>query len=301
MPFALRPAVEAELDPLEKQGTLESTQHSEWTTPLVLVRKGNGQLCLCSNYSSTVNAISQKATHPLPMVEEPLSQLQTGKIFSILDLADSYQQLSVTPEAVVVLTMNILNSLYKVRRIPFAVVAAPAIFQWFMAMTLSGVPGTCIYQDDLAISGATVEEHASRLEMALGCLKTANLRLSWAKCKFTIPEVNFLGHKVGAAEIHTTRDKIHAIVEASPLTSKQSLRAFLGLLSFCHRFLEQQATIIRDPYQLLQKDVAWTWEEKHQQAFEILKHLLLQRIVLAHYDQAKPLVISCDTSPYRFS
>lgn len=66
---------------------------------------------------------------------------------------------------------------------------------------------------------------------------------------------------------------------------------------FYDRFLEQRAPVARDLYQLLQKNVAWTWEEKHQQVFESLKKCLLQQTVLAHNDLAKPLVTSCDTSP----
>lgn len=43
------------------KGILEPSQHSDWVAPpLVLVRKSNGQLQLCSNYCSTVNVATQK-------------------------------------------------------------------------------------------------------------------------------------------------------------------------------------------------------------------------------------------------
>lgn len=42
VPFALRPAVEAELKSLESQGILEPTQHSEWATPVVVVGRKTG-------------------------------------------------------------------------------------------------------------------------------------------------------------------------------------------------------------------------------------------------------------------
>lgn len=58
------------------------------------------------------------------------------------------------------------------------------------------------------------------------------------------------------------------------------------------QFLEQRATIVRDLYQLLRKDVAWTCKEKLQQAYEGLKQLLSQRTVPALYNPNKPLVIS---------
>lgn len=76
--------------------------------------------------------------------------------------------------------------------------AASAIFKPFTQTTLSVIPGTCVYLDDITVSGATMEEHESKLEMVLNRLKTANLRLHRMKCKFGIPEVSFLGHRVEA-------------------------------------------------------------------------------------------------------
>lgn len=93
--------------------------------------------------------------------------------------------------------------------------------------------------------------------------------------KFRVPEFSFTGQRVGVAGIHTTRHKVHVIVVALSLTSKQSLYTLMGLLSFYDRFLEQRATVARDLYKLRLKDVAWSWEEMHHQAFQSLKQLLL--------------------------
>lgn len=69
----------------------------------------------------------------------------------------------------------------KVRRLPFGVAAASAIFQRFMETMLSGIHGTCVYLDDIVVNGVTMEERQSRIEMVLDHLKTADLRLSHAK------------------------------------------------------------------------------------------------------------------------
>ena len=55
MPFALRGAVETELDRLEKLGIVEKVSHSDWATPIVPVVKGDGKVRICGDYKVTLN------------------------------------------------------------------------------------------------------------------------------------------------------------------------------------------------------------------------------------------------------
>lgn len=209
-------------------------------------------------------------------------------------MAQAYQQLPVILETVAMLAMNILKGLHRVRYLPFGVTAAPAIFHRFMETTLSGIPGTCTYLNDIIIiSGAAMDEHASRLEVVQYCLKTAHLRLIQTKCKSSVPEVSFLGNRVNAAGIHTTRDNVRAIVEAPPPTSQLArVRGTFLILRLISEAVSHGC----------QRSVPTSMKgchlDLHQQAFKNLNQLLLQRSVLAHYNPAKPLVILCDASPY---
>lgn len=51
-------------------------------------------------------------------------------------------------------------------------------------------------------------------------------------------------------------------------------------------------------YSLLHKKTVWKWDTAQQAAFSKAKKLLVSSPVLVHFDQAKPLVLSCDASPY---
>nr|XP_054932847.1 uncharacterized protein K02A2.6-like [Dermacentor andersoni] len=166
-----------------------------------------------------------------------------------------------------------------------------------METTLSGLPGVCVYLDDIIVTGATAKEHKDRLASILQRLAEANLRLCKSKCQFRVAEVKFLGYKIDAAGIHTSEEKVDAIVKAPAPTSKQTLQSFLGMLAFYDRFLEHRATVAATLYELLAKDKTWKWEQRHQKAFDELKRCLLSRTVLSHYDESKPLLISCDASP----
>lgn len=75
-----------ELDRLQHQGILKPTQHAEWATPVVFVRKGDGTFRVCGDYRSTVNAAAKKASHRLPTTTEVFANLRGGTVFSTLDL-----------------------------------------------------------------------------------------------------------------------------------------------------------------------------------------------------------------------
>ena len=54
-PYALKPIVGAELDRLEKEQVLEKVTHSDWATPLVVIRKPGGKVRLCGDFKVTLN------------------------------------------------------------------------------------------------------------------------------------------------------------------------------------------------------------------------------------------------------
>ncbi|XP_064479044.1 uncharacterized protein K02A2.6-like [Ornithodoros turicata] len=279
VPFALRSAVEKELEKWEKQGIIEPVQHADWATPVVTVRKKNGSLRFCGDYRSTVNQTTKKASYPLSAATEVLAGLQGGKFFSTLDLAQAYQQLRVTPRTAHILTLNTVKGLYAVKRLPFGVAAVPAVSQRYMETLLAGIEGTSVYLDDEIVSGSTRDEHDDRLELVLDRLQKANLRLRKEMCQFAVREVSFLGHRINAEGIHTSEDKIKALVEAPEPTNKTELQSFLGLLAFYDRFIPNRASIARELYALLNKNCRSTWQECHRAAYANLKSLISKRTV----------------------
>ncbi|XP_064463655.1 uncharacterized protein K02A2.6-like [Ornithodoros turicata] len=298
VPFALRDAVFKELEKLETQGILEPVQASRWATPIVIVRKKDNTLRICGDYRTTVNASVELASYPLPTIDQLLSTLRGGKFFSRVDLTQAYQQLRVDDATAEALTITTLKGLFKVKRLPFGVSVSPLVFQQFMDQLLMGLDGVVVYLDDILISAATMEEHSGRLTAVLQRLRQARLKAKRAKCIFGVQELEFLGHIVNAEGVRPSHSKIQAIADAPPPTNKAQLQSFLGMLAFYCKFIKDRATIAESLHRLLDAEAPWRWEEKHQRAFDELKGRLLSAPVLQHYDEKKPLFLSCDASPY---
>ena len=65
VPFAVKDAIERELQRLVKAGIVEKVMHSEWAAPVVVVPKGDGKIRLCGDYKVTVNKSLEVDQHPL--------------------------------------------------------------------------------------------------------------------------------------------------------------------------------------------------------------------------------------------
>ena len=53
--YAIRGAIEKDLERLENLGVIEKTNYSDWAAPIVAVPKPNGIVCICGDYKVTVN------------------------------------------------------------------------------------------------------------------------------------------------------------------------------------------------------------------------------------------------------
>lgn len=78
----------------------------------------------------------------------------------------------------------------------------------------------------------------------------------------------FLGHKISAAGVQPVMEKVQAIQVAPTPQSVSELKAYLGLLNYCHKFLPSQSTLLAPLHALLRKETKWTWGCEQKEAFE---------------------------------
>ena len=298
VPFALRDRVEKQLDHMVEQGILAPVGHSKWATPVVVSIKKDGSVRLCGDYSVTVNPVVDVEAYPLPTSQECFAAIAGGVKFSKVDLTDAYLQLKLDEPSQSIMTINTCKGLFKVLRLMYGFASASAIFQRFMEQLLKGIDGITVLQDDVLVSGRSNSEHDNRLHEVLKRISDADLRLRKDKCQFGVDSVIFLGYRVDSTGIHPVEDKVDAIRRAPSPTDKTQLQSFLGLLNFYASFIPHRSSVLEPLHRLLDKDQPWKWTQEHQQAFEHAKSLLVSSKVLVHYDSTRPVVLSCDASPY---
>ena len=79
---------------IRQSDTNEIIKKIEWCSPLVTVRKANGDLRLCIDYRNLNNALNRER-HQIPSFEELLYKMKDVKLFSKLDARSGYLQIPV--------------------------------------------------------------------------------------------------------------------------------------------------------------------------------------------------------------
>ena len=298
IPYALRGKVEKELHRLEEQGVIAPVEFSDWAAPIVPVVKKDGSIRICGDYRLTVNCVAKLETYPLPRIEDLLASLAGGKTFTKLDVAHAYQQVELEEESRKFVTINTHKGLYTYNRLPFGVASAPAIYQRLMESILQGMSHVCVYIDDILITETSEEEHLQNVQEVLERLEKAGLQLKREKCAFMMSEIEYLGYRITAEGLQPSRSKIDAIQRAPAPQNLTQLCSFLGAINYYCKFLPNMSDVLAPLYQLLQKGSRWRWNSAQQKAFEEAKGQLSTPPLLVHFDPQKPLVLSCDASPY---
>ena len=298
IPFALKEAVEQELRHHEEQGILRRITHSSWAAPIVVVPKKDGRVRLCGDYKMTINQYLEVDCYPLPKPNDLFATLAGGQKFSKIDLSQAYQQLVLEEESCELVVINTHIGLFSYTRLPFGVASAPALFQRAMDSILKGIAGVICYIDDILVTGKDDAQHLQALEQVLSRLQKAGLTIQKNKCVFMARSVEYLGHVVDAEGLHTTPEKLKAILEAPAPKDLNQMRSFLGLVNYYARFIPNLSTVLHPLNRLLRKDVSWEWDELCEEAFQLAKQSLASSRVLVHYDPTLPLKLAGDASEY---
>jgi len=100
------------------------------------------------------------------------------------------------------------------------------------------------------------------------------------KSEFAITLVIYLGHKILPNGIMVHWAKVIAILEMPNPSNVHTLKSFIGLCNYYKIYVQDFNTTVHPLYALLKKDVAWTWSDEAQEAFNTLKEKLLKFPIL---------------------
>lgn len=297
-PLAKRLIVEAEVRKMLEDGVIRLSK-SAWASPITLVPKKDGEIRFCIDYRK-LNAVTVKDSHPLPLIQDIFDQLGGSTIFTTLDLKSGYWQVPMDEGSIEKTAFITHQGLYEFVVMPFGLCNAPAIFQRLMQEVLFDVLGKCcmVYLDDIVIYSKSPEEHEENTRKVLDRLGEAGVKLKQSKCTFDAEEVNLLGYIVSPKGITPDPAKTDAIMNLAQPSDVKEVRSFLGMANYYRQCVPNFAAVADPLTDLTRKHSRWTWTEKHQEAFDVLKRALVGADIMAMPDTSKPYRLYTDACDY---
>ena len=109
-------------------------------------------------------------------------------------------------------------------------------------------------------------------------------------------QVEYLGHIVSCQGVSVDPKKAAAIQKFPRPVDLKSLRSFVGLASYYRRFVPGFSRIAGPLYALTKKDTPFVWTDDCQRAFDTLKCLLMEALLLVFPDFSKNFRLETNAS-----
>ena len=310
VPVHLLPAIKTELDRLEAEEVVERVpvdDNTQWVSRMVpvprKVENSNAPAIRITLDWRNINKGLGNVHHHIPSVENTKYDLNGAKMFSDLDLRDSFSQLRLDDASKKLTTFSTPWGLRRLTRLVQGAKPASAIFHETLRRDLEGLPRVKNIADNVIAWGVgnTQEDiersHYEALESVLKLFRKKGLTLNKSKCKFGVRSISYFGYIFSEAGMSPDPEKIRALKEATPPSSKEDIRSFLGFAGYNQQFIPNYASITEPLRRLTTKEVQFKWGPEQQSAFETIREAIAETTMLSYFDPERDTFLITDASP----
>jgi hypothetical protein len=268
---------------------------TDWVNSLVITEKKNGSLRLCLD-PKDLNKNIRRELFQLPTFDDVITRLGGKKVFTILDLKDSYWQVKLDESSSRLCTFNTPFGRYRFKRMPFGITSASEILQKRAYKAFGDIEGVHIIADDMLLAADNDSDHDQIMRKVLERARSQGVRFNFNKLQFKLPEVFYMGRRIGKDGVRPDVAKVKAIVEMPDPQDREGVQRLLGMLNFLAPFIPNMSTLTSPIRSLLKSEVPWQWLPEHKEAMKKLKETLSNNPVLRLYDPKLPMTIQADAS-----
>jgi hypothetical protein len=265
------------LKDMQEKGYIRPSK-SPYASPFFFVRKKDGKLRPVQDYCK-LNEFMIQNRYPLPLIPDLISQVRDARIFTKFDVREGYNNVLIKEGDQHKAVFKTKYGLWEPLVMFFGLTNSPATFQAMMDYILEPIinlfqgKGTeiIVYMDDILIAtSASLEQHREAVHGVLDILEQNDLFIKPEKCIWEAPRVDYLGLILERGITRMDPAKVKGVANWPTPSSVKQVRSFLGFCNFYRPFIYQFFHIARPLNELTRKDIPWTWDPKHQEAFDEL-------------------------------
>lgn len=206
-----RKNIQQEIDKMIQAGIIIPS-HSSWSSPVVLLKKPNGEFRFIIDYRR-MNSITIKDCYPQPTVEELLNRLGGHTWFTKIDLKSGYYQIPIHSSDKAKTAFITQDGLYQFQVLPMGLMNAPPTFQCIMNNIIgyNRWDYILVYLDDILVFSNSFEDHMKHLQELFTVLSDHQFTLNPTKCSIAQNSIEFLSHTITSNSITPSKERIQAI------------------------------------------------------------------------------------------
>lgn len=222
-----------------------------------------------------------------------------SEIFTILDVRGAFNQVLLHLDSRPLTAFSTAKGHYQYRCVPFGIQSGPVAWNFTANIILNEFLNDKVfcYVDDILIHSKSLTEHVRILKAIFKRFIKHNIKLKIEKCAFFKSEVRYLGFKFTKNGLEADERKIYCIKKFPVPKNLRETQRFLGMCSFCRRFVHKFSNIANELYKLCKKDQTFQWNDACQIDFNQLKQKLSTPPVLVYPDWENGIfILMCDAS-----
>jgi len=270
---------------------------------VLFVKKLNESLHLCVNYRD-LNEIIVKNNYSLSLLSKTLNCFAHARHFIKIDICNVYHCIWIRKSDEWKTTFHTCYDQFEYQMMLFKLINASAIFQFYVNHTLKLFVNICcvIYLNDILIYSETKEQHWEHVHKILRALLKYWLYVKLLKCTFNRSKVIFLRFVIKWRNIQMKQSCIDVITSWSELESAKNILIFLRFTKFYRWFIRKFFQIIMLLTDLIKSAkkraicLLFAMMSKARKAFERLKAIFVNALILKHYDWDANLCMKINAS-----
>ena len=204
---------------------------------MAVVNKPSGKLHICID-PQLLHAALKQEHYKLLVFDDVLPKLKDAKVFSKLDVQESYWQVRLDKEFSKLTTMITPFDRYRWKRLLFGLMVSSEIFQRKLDEVLGGLEGVFSVVDDIVIAGCaqTMEEaqidNQQKLTKTLKRCAEKNIVLNKDKQRTGLTEITFHGHRITKDGVKADKAKMQAICDMPAPTDVAGVQRLCSMVQY---------------------------------------------------------------------
>lgn len=218
---------------------------------------------------------------------------------SLLDCFSSYHQVWLKPEGEEKISFITPSGTYCYRRMPEGLRnVGPTLSRMTDAVFHKQKGKNLVaYVDDIVVKSDKKKTHLQDLQETFWNLRKSSLKLNPEKCIFGIQKGKLLGCLVSDRGIEANPEKIAAIANMQPPSTRKQVQRLIDRLGALNRFIARSAERGLPFFRVLRNAYIFEWGSEQQHAFDDLKRYLTNLATLCKPSEGAVLLLYLTASP----